>query len=173
MTAGSVTAMIRPALVLFTLTALAACGGSDRATAPDDTFGHRFEDGSDTRETLALAPRDTTQEYFSYPAVVDTLHVRPAPLGRMTDDGLPVEVLVKGALPDGCSELSGVEQERAGNLVTVMLTMRRPKGAFCTQVVRPYRFYLPLDGRYRPGAYTLKLNDRTRPFEITTRESES
>ncbi|MEM6782105.1 MAG: hypothetical protein AAF624_00015 [Bacteroidota bacterium] len=165
-------ALVFFAVVPFALVALAACGGSDRATAPDDTFGHRFDDRApDVRETLALTPRDTTLDYFSYPAVVDTLHVRLAPLGRMTDDGMPVEVLVKGALPDGCSELSEVAQERAGNLITVTLTMQRPKRAFCTQVVRPFRFYLPLDGRYPPGAYTLKLNDRTRPFEIAEPES--
>ena len=166
--------MLRSALFFAALLALAACGGSARVAAPDDTFGHRFDDGApDVRETMALAPRDTTQDYFSYPAVVDTLHVRPAPLGRMTDEGVPVEVLVKGALPDGCSQLADVEQERAGNLITVTLTMQRPKRAFCTQVVRPFRFYLPLDGRYQPGAYTLKLNDQTRPFEIAAPESES
>ncbi|MEM9997290.1 MAG: hypothetical protein AAF809_06275, partial [Bacteroidota bacterium] len=158
--------MLRSAFLLLALVALAACGGSDRVAAPDDTFGHRFADAPDDRETLALAPRDTTQAFFRYPAVVDTLHVRPAPLGERTADGVSVEVLVKGALPDGCSQLSDVEQARAGNLITVTLTMKRPKGAFCTQVVRPFRFYLPLDGRYAPGAYTLKLNDLTRPFEI-------
>ena len=37
-------------------------------------------------------------------------------------------------------------------------------------VVRPFRFYLNLDGLYEPGAYTLKLNDRVFPFTLRRTE---
>jgi len=35
-------------------------------------------------------------------------------------------------------------------------------------VMRPYRFYLRLDGTYGEGSYTLKLNNRVFPFSVRT-----
>ena len=161
------------ALLLSALAALAsACSGSEAAQKPpDERFGHRYEGPSfpDSRETITVAPPDTSQAYFYYPAVYDTLHIRPAPLdpdASAAAQSVPVEVLVKGAFPNTCAELSGVEQERAGHLVYVRLQMRKPRGAVCAAVERPYRFYLRLTGTYRPGAYTLTLNDEPHPFVV-------
>ena len=95
--------------------------------------------------------------------------MRPAPF----DAGSPtqgqtvdVEVLVKGAFPDACMALHEVEQKRTGNIINATLAMRRPQGAICASVRRPYRFYVMLDGRYSLGNYTLKLNDQAIPFQI-------
>lgn len=160
--------MSRAALVLLTAALFAACRPSAEL-APDERYGNRPLAAE--RQTLLIQPPDSALTYYTYTAHFDTLHVRIGPplaggLGR------PVEVLVKGALPDGCTELAGVEQERAGHLVNVTLTTRRPKGAVCPQVVRPFRFYLDLEGLYPPGAYTLKVNDTLRPFEVRAPEVE-
>ena len=79
---------------------------------------------------------------------------------------MPVEVLIKGALPDACAELHRVTQQRTARLIDIQLTMRRPQGAVCATVVRPYRFYVLLDGLYEPGPYTLSVNGVVKPFEI-------
>ena len=34
------------------------------------------------------------------------------------------------------------------------------------QVLRPFRFYLPLEGVFEPGSYTLKVNGAATPFRI-------
>ena len=81
-------------------------------------------------------------------------------------EAVPVEVLVKGALPDACSALNAVTQEQTGHFVTMTLTMRQPRGAVCAQVVRPFRFYVRLDGLFAPGSYTLRLNGRVTPFQV-------
>ena len=135
---------------------------------PDEQFGHRYEESPDARLTLSLTPPDTAQSYFYYPAVFDTVHVRPAPFAATPGAArqVPVEVLVKGALPDACTELHDVAQERLGHILHVTLRMRRPQGAVCASVVRPYRFYVMLEGRYEPGSYTLKLNEQAHPFEV-------
>ena len=86
---------------------------------------------------------------------------------------MPVEVLIKGALPDACAALDEAEQARVVNLIDVTLTMRRPRGALCAQVVRPFRFYLPLDGTFPPGSYTLKVNGAAYPFRIREGEVEN
>ena len=104
--------------------------------------------------------------YLVTPAVLDSVAVRPAQRVAPPGEAVPVEILVKGALPDACSELGEATQTRAMNLIDVTLTMRRPRGAACAQVVRPFRFYLPLDGTFPPGSYTLKVNGAAYPFRI-------
>ena len=151
------------------LLAAAACAAGCRPSAelaPEERYGYRPDEA---RQTLLIRPPDSTLAYYTYTAYFDTLFVRvgpPAPGGAAR----PVEVLVKGALPDGCTELAGVEQKRMGHLVDVTLTTRRPRGAVCPQVVRPFRFYLDLEGLYEPGAYTLQVNDVVHPFEVRAAE---
>ena len=152
-----------PLRLLALMGVLVAAGCRPSAElAPDERYGHRPDEA---QQTLLIRPPDSTLTYYTYTAYFDTLHVRVGP-PAVGETARPVEVLVKGALPDGCTELAGVEQERAGHLVTVALTTRRPRGAVCPQVVRPFRFYLDLDGRYEPGAYTLKVNDVVHPFMV-------
>ena len=151
---------------------LAACLGSKEVDRPlDERFGHRFEEqGPEGRRTLAILPADSAASYFYYPAVIDTVHVRPAPLGSnlTAQQSVPVEILVKGSMPDGCTQMHDVVQERFGHIIHVSVQMRRPQGSVCTRVVRPYRFYLRLEGTYGEGSYTLKLNNRVFPFAVRT-----
>ena len=157
----------RPALLLALAagTALAACGGGRRTTA-DDRYGDRRDGwGPDGRETLLIVPADSAR-VFVYPAVVDSVAVRPAQTSVAAGERVPVEVLVKGAMPDACSALDAVTQSQTGHFVTMTLTMRQPRGAVCAQVVRPFRFYVRLDSLFAPGSYTLALNGRVTPFRI-------
>ena len=168
--------LIACALSVLTLSAgaLSGCSGLRAPDAaedlpPDQQFGHRYEgDAPDRRETMLLQPPTPGVESFAYPVYLDTVVVRvPHPQTRAAAEaGVPVEVLLKGAIPDGCSALGEVRQDRTANLLAVTLEMRRPKGAYCTEVVRPFRFYLALDGLYTPGHYTLKVNDLVQPFQV-------
>jgi hypothetical protein len=154
---------------------LSACFGSRQAELPpDDRFGHRYEQPPDARRTITIEPPAADVGFFTYPAIVDSVHVRPAPLQEdvpAIDQEVQVEVLVKGSFPDACSALHVAEQVRSGNLVSVELLMRKPRGAVCAAVIRPYRFYLMLEGRYAPGFYTLKINGQPYPFELRQRTS--
>ena len=149
----------------FILVALAvgfaACGGSSEATE-ENPFGRRTDDG-EGRETLLITPPDAAEEFFYYPAIYETIEVRA---GAMEAGRRPVELLIRGALPDGCTALHNIEQQRVGSQLAVTFEMRRPKGAVCTQVVRPYRFYYTLDEPLAPGDYTLKLNGAVKPFTV-------
>ncbi|SHK19015.1 hypothetical protein [Rhodothermus profundi] len=147
------------------LALLSACV-SPRLLAPDDQFGHRYaKRAPDGRVTLTLTLPDSAVAYWRYPVPIDTIHVRPAPF-HGTRNTVPVELLIKGSLPDACSELDAVTQQRAGTLLRIQLWMRRPQRKRCRPVVRPFRFYLMLADRFAPGSYTLKLNDRVFTFEI-------
>ncbi len=157
---------MRAVLLSALAVALAACGGSSAtADGPDrDRFGYRV--GSDpNRETMLLRPASDSTRYLIYPAVVDSVAVRPA--GRpLPGDGVAVEVLIQGALPDACAELTDVTQERQIQFITVELLMRQPRETVCAAVVRPFRFYLMLDGSYPAGSYTLRLNGSAVPFQV-------
>ncbi|MDA0874993.1 MAG: hypothetical protein O3C45_08030 [Bacteroidetes bacterium] len=147
---------------------LGACATIGPEPDPDATFGHRV-DGDDTegRTTIVIAPAAEDVEYRFFEASYESVTIRPdlvTPANSAA--GVPVEVLIKGAFPDACSELHEVQQQRAGNLVLVTLTMRRPQGSVCASVLRPYRYYLDLNGRFAPGAYSLRLNDDTHAFVV-------
>ena len=147
---------------------LAACAGSgDDSVSPDEQFGHRYEGiAPDGRETVLIQPADSLEAYIELPVALDSVHVRPARSEARPGEAVPVEVLIKGALPDACSELNEASQVRIEHLINVTLTVRRPRGAVCTEVVRPFRFYLPLDGTFTPGAYSLQINEAVHPFRI-------
>ena len=159
---------MRLLLPLVLMVGLAACAGSgDDSVSPDEQFGHRYEGiAPDGRETVLIEPADSSAVYIELPVFLDSVHVRSAHREALPGEAVPVEVLIKGALPDACSELNEATQERMEHFVEVTLTVRRPRGAICTEVVRPFRFYLPLDGTFAPGSYSLRINGAAHPFRI-------
>lgn len=166
---------MRSVSIITGLLLLASCVGPRNAEIPpEEVFGHRETgEGPGGRRTLTVTQPDSAESYFFYPAVFDTVHVRPAFFGseHAENDQVPVEVLVKGSLPDACSELHDVTQERYGHIIEVTLETRRPQGAVCATVIRPFRFYFKLEGMYAPGTYTLKLNKEPIPFSVRRREA--
>ena len=145
----------------------AACGTLSPAGTEESKFGHRTALGLDGRTTIVLTAAEEGVEYRFFAATYESAAIRPDILNqtaRGTD--VAVEVLIKGAFPDSCAQLHDVVQQRAGNLVLVTLTMRRPQGAICASVMRPYRFYLTLNGSFSPGPYSLKLDDVSHPFVV-------
>lgn len=166
--------LFAPLFAALLLAALAGCAGTGEAAEkpPDQRYGHRYaergpdERGPDGRRALTIAPPDTSQRYFFYDVPVSDVIVRAAPF-EPGEAATPVELLVKGGLPNECLALADAGQRRTGHFLNVALTMRRPQGvASCERYERPFRFYLPLDGRYEPGDYTLKLNGEEYPFTI-------
>lgn len=157
--------LIAAPLVYLGCALLAGCSGPAAVQSlPDDEFGHRYEGiAPDGRATYVISPPDSNVSYLYFPAVYDTVHIRQV-AGEPNES--QIEVLVKGSFPDSCTELNAVEQDRAEHILTVDLQMRKPRGTVCASVMRPYRYYLILDGRYDDGNYTLKLNGRAHNFVL-------
>ncbi len=156
-------------LVFLCAAAMGGCSGVRQTERPpDEQFGHRYEGrASDGRETIVIRAPEEDVEYVYYPASHDTVHIRQAIPESPDATATQVEVLIKGGFPDACTELHSVDQTRAEHILNVNLQMRRPRGVLCAAVVRPYRFYLLLDGPYEPGHYSLKINDTSHPFVVT------
>ena len=157
--------LVRRAVACFLLVGLVGCSGpAEVQVKPDEEFGHRYEGiAPDGRATHLISPPDSNISYLYFPAVYDTVHVRQL-VGEPNDS--QVEVLIKGSFPDSCTELDAVDQHRAEHIVTVNLQMRKPRGTVCASVMRPYRFYVILDGTFDDGNYTLKVNDRAHNFVL-------
>lgn len=158
------------ALALITLLAVGCAGSRQTERPPDDRYGHRFAEGQapDVRRTVTLAEPDDAF-YFTYPIVIDSLHIRQGAFIPYLDaeiQRVAVEVLVKGVYPDNCSDISELSQRRVGHIIEVDLLMRKPQDTVCFRVRRPFRYYFELDGSFRPGFYTLKLNGQVRSFQV-------
>jgi hypothetical protein len=161
-------------LLLLGAFALGGCAASrDEEPPPGEQFGTRLPDEA-TVETLQITRPGEEESFYTIPAVLDgvTLRVEPFEPGTPAAEGTRVEALVKGAFPDACSALHTVEQERALRINDVMIEMRRPQGQLCATVVRPFRYYLMLDGTFTPGAYTLLVNGKEYPFVVREPEAE-
>ncbi len=156
-------------MIVAPFVVVAGCAAlPQEGVAPEKQFGHRVpgttEDG---RVTITINPPDNTMEYRFFDAVYEEVVFRPAPVSaENVVEGVSVEVLVKGAFPDSCSELHDVSQERSGHLIAATLVMRRLSGSVCATVLRPYRFYMMLEGDFTPGSYTVTLNGRTHNFVV-------
>jgi len=156
--------MIRTLPVMLVVL-LAACSTTETVTVDDEgtDFGHRIEGETDGRRTVVITPAGNVNDFEVSPAPYETVDIR---IGRKDVQGTPIELLIKGALPDACTELHGVNQTRNNGEVIVQIQSRRPGGALCATVIRPYRFYLALDGAFAPGRYALDLNGRSHQFSV-------
>ena len=155
-------------LLLAVALGLAACAGGGGGAATEavdpDVFGYRLA-SDDQRATMTVQPVADSTRYLVYPTVVSATAVRTA--GRPgAGDGVAAEAVIEGALPDACAELSQVTQSRAGRYVDVELFMRLPRETVCAAVVRPFRFYLVLDGAYPVGSYVLRVNGTPTAFQV-------
>ena len=161
---------MRTRWVIWLLLLPVGCTGSRAVPEPDAQYGHRFEDPApDGRRTVEITPAEGNERFRYYPASVEEVVVRPAPFDLSTEPAsqeVSVEVLVKGALPDACMELHSFSQERTANIIRAELVMRRAEDAVCATVLRPFRFYVMLDGEYAVGHYTLRLNNVAYPFQV-------
>ncbi len=79
----------------------------------------------------------------------------------------PVQVRaqVVGYLPDGCTSLGDITQDRAGHTFSIMITTRRSSG-YCVQVIEAVEKWIPLVGSFPPGDYLLQVNGRLRRFHV-------
>jgi hypothetical protein len=77
-----------------------------------------------------------------------------------------VGVAIEGTIGDGCTRLERIEQERAGNAVSVRIVGQHSGEPICTMIAQLYRDNVGLDGTFEPGSYTLDVNGVVREFVV-------
>jgi hypothetical protein len=83
-------------------------------------------------------------------------------------ESFPVQVnaVVRGTLPDSCTEVGQISQERSGNAITVTIPTTRDPLALCAQALVPVEVTVALDGDFPSGEYTVTVNGVTVSFRV-------
>lgn len=144
--------------ILFMLVAavLSACGllGTAEPTpAPDLT--------PTTAADLVPTPTVATEPVRGQ-ATVDSIQV-------LTLESFPVQVnvLARGELPDGCTNIDQVISQRVESEYRVVITTLRQPDAVCTQAVVPFEETIPLDVVGLPaGTYLVSVNGIAGSFTL-------
>jgi hypothetical protein len=76
-----------------------------------------------------------------------------------------VQAFVQGELGDGCTSLQSIRQKRAGNRVDITVTSVR-QGEVCTMILQFVNEWIPLDGPFAPGEYTVRANAATSQIRL-------
>jgi hypothetical protein len=74
-------------------------------------------------------------------------------------------VQVVGYLPDGCTSLGEITQNRVGNALSIVITTRR-SGGYCIQVIELVEKWITLKGSFPPGDYVVQVNGLVRKFRV-------
>ena len=77
-----------------------------------------------------------------------------------------INVIASGNLPDPCTEIYEINQEREGNTFFVSIKTYRSPG-FCIQVLAPFEEIIPLEVYGLPaGTYTVDVNGVQDTFDL-------
>jgi len=77
-----------------------------------------------------------------------------------------INVIARGNLPDPCTEISEVLQEREGDTFFITIKTYRPPGP-CIQIITPFEVKIPLNVYGLPaGTYTVDVNGVQATFDL-------
>ena len=99
--------------------------------------------------------------------------IKPAPVDSvelllLESFPLQMNAIVRGNLPDGCSEISHYEQTTDGNVIRIDLYTRRPADAICTLALVAYEERIPVDILGLPaGEYVVSVNGVEASFTLS------
>jgi hypothetical protein len=71
----------------------------------------------------------------------------------------------RGILPDGCSSVGAISQERQGNTIVVTVTTLRT-GEICTQAIQVVDQQVRLQGDFPAGTYVVRVNSMEARFTL-------
>jgi inhibitor of cysteine peptidase len=78
-----------------------------------------------------------------------------------------VHVVARGYLPDGCTEIDEIREERTEQAFQVTITTIRPADAMCTQALQPFEKVIALDVLgLQAGTYSVNVNGVTGSFAL-------
>ncbi len=115
--------------------------------------------------TVALIPEPAATEsrIITTEAMVEDIEIR-----LLESFPIQVHVVARGNLPDGCTEIAEVTEEREGNTFRVTITTSRPADKMCAQMLVPFEEVIRLDVvGLSAGMYTVDVNGVSDTFEFT------
>lgn len=113
-------------------------------------------------QPLPTKPEPTAGDLIRGEAVVEEIDI-------LILESFPVQinVVARGYLPDGCTEIDDILQKRTGMGFEVTITTVRPSGAICDQATKPFEEVISLDvAGLKAGRYTVVVNGITGTFDL-------
>lgn len=104
---------------------------------------------------------------FSVPPTTGLASVDEIEIMILESFPIQVHVTASGNLPDPCTEISEVLQEKEGNTFFITIETYRSPG-FCIQVIAPFEEITPLEVYGLPaGTYTVDVNGVQATFDLS------
>ena len=77
-----------------------------------------------------------------------------------------VNVVVRGTVPDACTQIGQVTQQRTDNQIEITVATTRDPNAFCAQVLTTVEETIAIPGDFPPGDYAVTVNGVTESFRV-------
>lgn len=122
--------------------------------------------GEPRYERIIKAIQDLTKIELDSNFIIADMLIEDVSVLFLESFPVQVHIIVKGILSDGCTELNNITQKREGNKIYVHITTKRPKDAFCIEVIKPFEAKIALDGGFLPGKYKLIVNNFEKVFVV-------
>ena len=153
--------------MVISLVAFSGCtdNGNDGDTVDTVETENRIEDRVEDLPPIPpeVEPnRPDDGEYLYGTAVVEEIEI-------LILESFPVQinVIAKGYLSDGCTEIGDITKVKDGNTFAITVETIRPADAMCTQAIVPYEKSIPLDVYgLNAGTYTVVVNGMSGSFEL-------
>lgn len=141
--------MLKVMTVFILWVVLAACSSSNKSTATTTT----------TKDSM-VTNNPTTSSNEAPVANIQIVVAESFPI--------QINVIATGHLPDNCTLIDQVTEERNNNTFIVkILTISQPVGKNCTPVAQTFEEIIPLSVvGLKAGIYAVKVNDVTDTFEL-------
>ena len=149
-------------IMVISLVAFSGCTGTDVDTVDTDDTVDSIEDQPPMPPEVE-PNRPDDGEYIYGTAVVENIDI-------LILESFPVQVnvIAKGYLPDGCTEIGDITKNMDGNTFTVTVETIRPANMMCTEAIVPYEKSIPLDVYgLKAGTYSVFVNSVSGSFELT------
>lgn len=119
--------------------------------------------GNKSAPTTTTTKDPTTKSSTANEAKVESIQI-------VITESFPVQISVvaKGHLPDNCTLINQVIEERNNNtLIVKILTTSQPTGKNCTHTAQTFEEIIPLSViGLKAGIYAVKVNEITDTFEL-------
>jgi len=103
---------------------------------------------------------------FSIPPTIGLASVDEIDILILESFPVQINVIARGNLPNPCTEISEVLQEKEGNTFFITIKTYRSPG-FCIQVLAPFEEIIPLEVYGLPaGTYTVDVNGVQDTFDL-------
>ncbi len=149
------------------LTTLLLAGCTLGMQPPDSSGGAPTSGGQQPAQTAPAPPSGGGESHPGGQVIQGQAQVEQVEVRLMESFPLQAAAVVRGALPDACTTISGVEVTRRDNLFAITLSTERPADAVCAQVLTAFEKNVPLDILGLPaGTYTVEANGVQTTFTL-------